>query len=134
MNAGEKTPRFPYKKFISIDEDGMVTIRHSGEFLSKAARIFRPSSDEMRRMLRELRMRCSWSQSALASVLGAPKDTLRRWEDGTRKPSATAARLIWFLHSAYVRDELLGDLFLFDFVSWGLRQGGAELQLHVIDG
>ena len=40
-----------------------------------------------------------------------------RWEDGTRRPSAAAAKLIWLLHFVFVENEDLVNLY--DWVSWG---------------
>ena len=128
MHAAQETPRFPYRKFITIKENGEVVLTYSGEIAAATAWVYRPSTDEIRRMLRELRMGWSWPQGMLAGMLGTSRHTLRRWEDGSRRPSAAAAKLIWLLYFLFVADDEPFDLF--DWFSWG--NGGMRLRVSKV--
>ena|SRR5436309_3198615 len=117
VNGTEKPLHYAYRKQVYRGENGEVFISCPGEHALLMARLFGPGPDELRRMLRELRTRWSWPQALLAAVLGVPKPTLRRWEDGTRNPCGAAKKLIWLMHATCVKEEQFVNLY--DIVSWG---------------
>jgi DNA-binding transcriptional regulator YiaG len=83
----------------------------SGELSLGYARVYAPSASEIREMLFRLRRKQGWSQAILAAVLGVPKNTLRRWEDGSRSPCGSARKLIWLIHTLFFHPaQLLKDL------------------------
>jgi DNA-binding transcriptional regulator YiaG len=53
----------------------------------------------------------------MAAVLGVRKDHLRRWEKGTRHPSASAQKLVWMLDMLHNRPNKLKDAF--SIATWG---------------
>ena len=90
----------------------------SGESGLGYAQVFAPSSEEIRSMLLLLRRKQNWSQAHLAAVLGVPKHTIRRWEDGSRSPCGAARKLIWVVHTLFLHPkELQKDLD--NIVTWG---------------
>jgi DNA-binding XRE family transcriptional regulator len=117
VKASEKIKPYPFRRTVYWGEDGEVYLTCSGEFGLKVARAFGPNAEDTRRMLLELRRRWSWSRATLAAVLGAPRDTVRRWEDGSRKPSGSATKLIWLIHTTFVKSAPVVNLY--DLISWG---------------
>ena len=68
-------------------------------------------------MLLQLRTAREWPRAHLAAVLGVPEATLRKWEDGGRRPSGAAKKLIWLLHTILVKKERIPtDLHI---AAWG---------------
>jgi DNA-binding transcriptional regulator YiaG len=53
----------------------------------------------------------------MAAVLGVRKDHLRRWEKGTRHPSASAQKLVWLLNTLHTQPDKLRDAF--SIATWG---------------
>ena len=69
------------------------------------AEAFAPTNPEIRRMLLALRKRLSWSRGFAAAVLGVTESCIEKWEKGRRKPTGASRKLIWFLHSQFVRKD-----------------------------
>ena len=131
MTQNPRNPRIRYRRQFYYGEDGEVFWNASGESALGLARIYGPSTEEIRSMLLRIRYRQNWSQAGMAAVLGVPKHTLRRWEDGSRQPCGSARKLIWFVHAlVFECNELLKD---FDnLVTWG--KAGRQEKLIVDDG
>ncbi len=66
-----------------------------GAAAEAAVSLSEPDAAEIRRMLRDLQVRQGWSQATLATMLGVPPITARRWLSGARRPSGAAKKLIW---------------------------------------
>jgi hypothetical protein len=81
MHSNADVPRIPFRRQVYCGQNGEVFITASGESGLNYARVYAPSSEEIRSMLLQLRRRQRWSRAHLAAVLGVPKHTLRRWED-----------------------------------------------------
>lgn len=105
-----------FRKEIYRTLDGDIVVTLSGESGLRLAKLLAPTLEDTAVMLRMLRQRMKLSQAALGAVLGVPKHTLRRWEQGTRNPSGAARRLIWVMWRSQLElglpDDLLG------WVSW----------------
>ncbi len=65
-----------------------VTKRQLDTLCLPEARIFNPSE------IRQIRIRNRVSQAVFASVLGIGKTTVQHWEQGVKKPSGPARRLL----------------------------------------
>jgi DNA-binding transcriptional regulator YiaG len=89
----------------------------SGESASELARGLAPCAEELRGMLRDLRERANLSRAYLAALLGVPKETLRRWEDGSRSPSGAARRLIWLMRCALFEPDRITNTE--QIITWG---------------
>jgi hypothetical protein len=120
-----KIPRIPYRRQLYYGSNGEVFCNTSGELAMGLAQVYGPSTEEIRSMLLRIRRRQQWSQASLAAVLGVPKESLRRWEDGSRQPCSSARKLIWFVHAlVFEPNSLLKDLD--SLVTWG-KAGREEL-------
>jgi len=121
-------PRILHRRQVLYSEDGQVFISASGKLASGLARVYAPTTEEVRAMLIRLRRRQRWSQGTLAAVLAVPRDTLRRWEDRSRRPCRSARKLIWLVHAlVFEPQELLGGLE--SIITWGqARRGGEQAQ------
>ena len=117
MKNSAKTPRIPFRREVYLTEDGDVLITQSGEMGLKWASFYAPSAGVTRAMIRALRAKQKWSQATLAAVLGVPKHTLRRWEDGSRNPCGAARKLIWMMWRSLTGQKLPDNFF--DWVTWG---------------
>jgi hypothetical protein len=107
MQSNADVPRIPFRRQVYCGENGEVYLSVSGESGLNYARVYAPSSEEIRSMLLQLRRRQRWSRAHLAAVLGISKHVLRRWEDGSRRPCGSAKKLIWFVHTLFFHPELL---------------------------
>lgn len=98
-----------------------------GAFMEMFSTMHRPISNaQTRGKLLEIREKLGWSRTFCAAVLGVPSGTLRRWEVGTRLPSAAARRLIWIIHTAMTSPQKLAHGGgLADLLSWG---AGPEIE------
>jgi DNA-binding XRE family transcriptional regulator len=105
-------------KGFSIDR-GWFYVNVSGELFCMLQCFEGPKPAEIRQMLLELRQHCGWTQAYLASVLGVPKVTLRRWESSERNPCGTARKLIWLVHHLVVLGAKLQNER--DIVTWGKK-------------
>lgn len=65
-----------------------ITKRQLGTLCLPKARVFEPVE------IRRIRSRNRVSQSVFASVLGIGKTTVQHWEQGVKKPSGPARRLL----------------------------------------
>jgi putative transcriptional regulator len=54
-----------------------------------------------------IRQRAGWTQEQFANALGIPPNTLRRWEQGRKRPSGAARALLRLIE---LRPELLESL------------------------
>jgi DNA-binding transcriptional regulator YiaG len=106
-----------------MTEHGDVLVAQSGEMGLKFANLYAPSPGVTRAMIRALREKKKWSQSTLAAILGVPRGTVRRWEDGTRNPCGAARKLIWIMYRAFTGKKLPDDLF--HWVTWGQLLDGS---------
>jgi transcriptional regulator with XRE-family HTH domain len=57
-----------------------------------------PTLDYSPAFLKAWRARLTIGEAGLASLLGIPVHTLRKWENGTRRPDAAPLRLMTLLH------------------------------------
>ena len=89
----------------------------SGESLLPFSTLLAPSKDQTRHTLIQLRSTLGLSRGQMAAVLGVRKDHLRRWEKGTRHPSASAQKLVWMLDMLHNRPNKLKDAF--SIATWG---------------
>lgn len=121
-----RIPRVPFRKEVYLSIGGGVLVTQSGEMGLKLANWYAPSSTATSGMLHLLRRKQKWSQATLAAILGVPKHTLRRWEEGTRNPSGAARRLIWMIWRSLTGQGLPSDLF--DWVTWGRLPNGDGLK------
>ena len=79
---------------------------------------------DCRKILGRLRRDHNLSRTKLAAMLGTTVDTLRRWEDGSRKPSGPSRKLIWLVSTMFEGNppETVLDLILWNFG----KNGGAS--------
>jgi DNA-binding transcriptional regulator YiaG len=91
--------------------------RPSGEVLLPFSTLLAPSKEATRATLIRLRQELGLSRGHMAAVLGVRKDHLRRWEKGTRHPSASAQKLVWLLDSLHTQPDKLRDAF--SIATWG---------------
>ena len=89
----------------------------SGEALLPFSKLLSPSKESSRKTLIKLRCSLGLSRGHMAALLGVRKDHLRRWEKGTRSPSASAQKLVWMLDSLYNQPKKLRDAF--SIATWG---------------
>ena len=89
----------------------------SGESLLPFSTLLAPSKDQTRHTLIQLRSTLGLSRGQMAAVLGVRKDHLRRWEKGTRHPSASAQKLVWMLDTLHTQPDRLSDAF--SIATWG---------------
>ena len=89
----------------------------SGESLLPFSTLLAPSKDQTRHTLIQLRSTLGLSRGQMAAVLGVRKDHLRRWEKGTRHPSASAQKLVWLLNTLHTQPDKLRDAF--SIATWG---------------
>ena len=89
----------------------------SGESLLPFSTLLAPSKNQTRQTLIQLRSTLGLSRGQMAAVLGVRKDHLRRWEKGTRHPSASAQKLVWMLDMLHNRPNKLKDAF--SIATWG---------------
>ena len=89
----------------------------SGESLLPFSTLLAPSKDQTRHTLIQLRSNLGLSRGQMAAVLGVRKDHLRRWEKGTRHPSASAQKLVWLLNTLHTQPDKLRDAF--SIATWG---------------
>ncbi len=132
MKSNPEIPRIPYRRKIYFGENGEVYLTVSGQTATSLARVHAPSVEEIRGMLLRIRRTQGWSQGTLASALGVPRDTLRRWEDASRRPCRSAQKLIWIVHAlVFEPEELLKGLD--QVVTWG-KAGREEMLVLDEDG
>jgi putative transcriptional regulator len=92
-----KSPKGRKPLFERLKTGMEEAIRHSrGEIALKttAVEIPDPPPEIQPEELTELRVQNRMSQDVFARVLNVPTRTVRSWEDGTRRPSQAALRLI----------------------------------------
>lgn len=94
-------PRCPHKKMV-ITLAGL-TDAASGDGLALIAMLSLPNAGQTRRTLLRLRSEHRFSRGKLAALLAVSPQTLRRWEDGTRKPCASARRVVQLVERLYFR-------------------------------
>ena len=104
---------------------GKVFIELPGSMLLAMARYYQPSKESVRDKILELRTKMHWTQSYLAVVLGTPLATLRSWEDGTRKPSGAARKLIWLIWRLFLQQEVTTHR---DIADWGQNLGSIRVE------
>jgi DNA-binding transcriptional regulator YiaG len=76
-----------------------------------------PKAEESRKTLIQLRQYLRWSRPMMAAFFGISVGVLRRWENGERRPSSAARRLIWLLDIlAREPDKLKSAV---DLITWG---------------
>ena len=110
-------PRCPLRKQV-LTTAGLTDMM-SGEGLALFAKLSLPDVGQTRRALLRLRREHRFSRGKLAALLAVSPQTLRRWEDGTRKPCASARRVVQLVERFYFRpgdfptepiDSVLGAL------------------------
>lgn len=75
----------------------------SGETLASMAGMLLPDAAQTRRALLRLRREHDFARGKLAAILAVSPHTVRRWEDGKRRPSASARRLVQLVERLYFR-------------------------------
>ena len=93
------------------------TTNLSGEALLPFSSLLAPSKQQTRLTLIHLRKQLGLSRGQMASILGVRKDHLRRWEKGTRQPSASAQKLIWLINKLFEKPKDLKDALT--IATWG---------------
>ena len=89
----------------------------SGESLLPFSTLLAPTKEATRTTLIRLRQELGLSRGHMAALLGVRKDHLRRWEKGTRHPSASAQKLVWMLDTLHTQPEKLQDAL--SIATWG---------------
>lgn len=117
MKSGERIPRNNYSPTLFVSKTGEIYTTVSGELGLQFAKVLRPTPSETRQAILALRRKLCWSRAHLAALLGVPLNTVRRWEDGSRNPSAPARRLVWMLDSLFNAPERLTNLP--SLLTWG---------------
>ncbi len=92
-------------------------VRPSGEALLPFSDLLAPTKEDTRQTLIQLRHNLGLSRGHMAAVLGVRKDHLRRWEKGTRHPSAQAQKLVWILDTLHTQPNKLQDAL--SIATWG---------------
>ena len=90
----------------------------SGEALLPFSTLLAPTKEATRQTLIQLRCDLGLSRGHMAALLGVRKDHLRRWEKGTRHPSASAQKLVWVLDTLHTQPEKLQDAL--SIATWGM--------------
>src|SRR5262245_18810915 len=106
----------PQRMEVFYGEDVEVYYALSAKYGQLFSRTWRPSSEETRKAILDLRVRMGWSRALLASLMGISVDVLRRWEDGRRNPCASAQKLIWLVHALFLAPTELCNIS--NIVSW----------------
>jgi len=88
-----------------------------GEALLPFSYLLAPTKESTRQTLIQLRCDLGLSRGHMAAVLGVRKDHLRRWEKGTRHPSASAQKLVWVLDTLHTQSDKLRDAL--SIATWG---------------
>ena len=94
-------PRCPLRKQV-LTTAGLTDMM-SGEGLALFAKMSLPDVGQTRRALLRLRREHHFSRGKLAALLAVSPHTLRRWEEGTRKPCASARRVVQLVERLYFR-------------------------------
>ena len=89
----------------------------SGEALLPFSDLLAPTKESTRQTLIQLRCDLGLSRGHMAALLGVRKDHLRRWEKGTRHPSAPAQKLVWILDTLHTQPNKLQDAL--SIATWG---------------
>jgi DNA-binding transcriptional regulator YiaG len=89
----------------------------SGEALLPFSDLLAPTKESTRQTLIQLRCDLGLSRGHMAALLGVRKDHLRRWEKGTRLPSASAQKLVWLLDTIHTKPDRLRDAL--SIATWG---------------
>lgn len=99
----DRLPKSRFRKdHVLVSDDGEFLPNLPGYVWATVSHACAPKREEIRHMLLELRQKLHWSQELTAGVLGVPLVTLRRWENGTRRPSGAARKLIFLLHDSFL--------------------------------
>ena len=94
-------PRCPHRKevlTVAGFTDGMP-----GDVLAFMAKMALPDAGQTRQTLLRLRQDHQFSRGKLAAILAVSPATLRRWEDGQRRPCASARRAVQLVERFYFR-------------------------------
>ena len=74
-----------------------------GSLCAFVAKMALPDAAQTRQTLLRLRREHRLSRAKLAALLGVDVSTLRRWEDGKRRPCAPARRTVQLVERAFFR-------------------------------
>ena len=96
-----KIPRCPHGKLV-LTAAG-VTDAMPGDGLALIAMAALPDAGQTRQTLLRLRREHRFSRGKLAALLAVSPHTLRRWEEGKRRPCATARRVVQLVARFYFR-------------------------------
>jgi len=94
-------PRCPHGKLV-LTAAG-VTDAMPGDGLALIASAVLPDAGQTRQTLLRLRREHRFSRGKLAALLAVSPHTLRRWEEGKRRPCATARRVVQLVERFYFR-------------------------------
>ena len=94
-------PRCPHGKLV-LTAAG-VTDAMPGDGLALIAMAALPDAGQTRQTLLRLRREHRFSRGKLAALLAVSPHTLRRWEEGKRRPCATARRVVQLVERLYFR-------------------------------
>ncbi len=73
--------------------------------IAEVAKSALPDAVETRRTLLRIRKERELTRGKLAALLGVDISTLRRWEDGKRRPCAPARRAVQLVERAFFRPQ-----------------------------
>lgn len=82
--------------YVAVGEEGAKQVEHSecAAHKNNLSGVFPPVKPSAARQIRAIRTRLGFMQSQFAALLNVPKVTGISWENGTRKPSGAALRLL----------------------------------------
>jgi len=96
-----KIPRCPHKRVVATVAG--FTDAMPGQGLAFIAWAALPDGGQTRQTLLRLRREHRLSRGKLAALLAVSPHTLRRWEEGKRRPCATARRVVQLVERLYFR-------------------------------
>ncbi len=126
MKTSPDSVRNIYRRKLYYGDNGEVYAQASGKTAQLLARVHGPTDEQIRKLMLQIRRKQNWSQASLAAVMGAPKNTVRKWEEGARRPSWAAKKLIWTIHALVFAPQALLDDWEY-FVTWGATGPGKSL-------
>ncbi|MEY4199207.1 MAG: hypothetical protein RLZZ265_947 [Verrucomicrobiota bacterium] len=94
-------PRCPHRKLV-LTVAGVTDVM-PGDGLALIAGAVLPDAGQTRQTLLRLRREHRFSRGKLAALLAVSPHTLRRWEEGKRRPCATARRVVQLVERFYFR-------------------------------
>lgn len=97
MKRSKKIHRLTSDEFAELEQGANEALAHAGKKLtlrSRSVPLGPQRSEFTPRRIRSIRKRLNVSQPVFAALLYVSKDTAAKWEQGLRKPSGSALRLL----------------------------------------